>query len=220
MYERSYGEKYDKNRSTVQIAKLVRAEIEAARKSGHLPAGKYSVRSSSYSMGSSITVTLKLLGDVYTPGYLRDTNYTQGPCEIVDGHVVRPSMYLPHVMAAMAKVEAMLAAYNHDGSDSSVDYFDVKFYSHVTVEADYGTAREAFLTAQDYAGEAAMMRSEEETTTFTGIMVPKSMPVAQAQALAAEVGQVMMAKVIPFTAPVKPSEEPAQVRFMRESGLL
>lgn len=219
MYERAYGEKYDKSLSTTQIAKLVRAEVEAARKAGHLPAGKYSVRTHSYSMGSSITVTLKLIGDVYTPGYLKDTNYTAGPSQIVDGEVVRPSMYLPHVSAAMAKVEKMLAAYNHDGSDSSVDYFDVKFHAHITVEADYSAARAAYLTDQDYAGEAAMMRSEEKVTTFTGIMVPKSMPTAQARALAAEVGQVM-AKVIPFTAPVRPVEEPEQVRMMREMGLL
>lgn len=113
MYERSYGAKYDKNLSTTQIAALVREEIKAAVKAGTLPAGKYSVRSQSYSGGSSIDVRISgLTGQVFEPEYLaRGDEYLRGPFveDATGWH--RPSRYALPVLVAVKAVEAMLAAY-------------------------------------------------------------------------------------------------------------
>ena len=68
MYERSYGTKYqefhtDANgervyRSAAEIAKAIRADIKAAVKAGELPKARYSVKSDSYTGGSSVDVTI------------------------------------------------------------------------------------------------------------------------------------------------------------------
>lgn len=192
MYEKTYGSKYDANLSVKEIAAIVRGEIKAAVKAGTLPKGKYSVRKEHH---NSIRVEIAPEGEVFDARYLADEDYIRGPM-IMDGDkMIRPSRYVPVVAAAVKTVEAMLWAYNYDGSDIQSDYFNVNFYSNVTVCADYYAAREAYQTAQDYAGEAAMMRSEE----------------AAAQAAPANVVQL-------FPAAVEPVES-EQVRFMREQGL-
>lgn len=119
MYERSYGEKYDGSLSTTEIAKLIRADIKVAVAAGELP-GKpvtYSVRSEYFSMGSSIDVEVR--------------NYA-GPVE--EQGFGRPWM-TQEAGAIKARLEAISGAYNHDGSDIQVDYFDVNYYGHVTFEA-------------------------------------------------------------------------------------
>lgn len=247
MYERAYGEKYDANLSTTQVAALVRGQIKAAVKAGELPAGKYSVRSSSYSMGSSINIRISgLSGQVFEPEYLTNGDkYLNGPSveDATGWH--RPSRYAAPVLVAVKKVEEMLAAYNHDGSDIQSDYFDVKFYGHVSVEttvAEEQVAREAL---------AAAASASAEVVTFTGVMLPKETKPVEAARVVAMVAETMAeeqakatawalsaprrarlinsvstggvapaANVLPFVAPVRDSEEPEQVRFMREAGLI
>lgn len=201
MTERAYGSKYDKNLNTTQIAALVRGEIKVAVKAGELPKGKYSVRTSYYSGGSSIRVSISgLTGKVFDPEYLeRGNDYLMGPSVHDETGWHRPHRYQAWVLAAVKKVEAMLWAYNHDGSDSQVDHFDVKFYASVDVDTspeEEKAAREALATAKDYAGEVAMAKSEEEA--------------AQAEP----------SNVVPLFPATKPVEEPDQVRLMRELGAL
>lgn len=47
----------------------------------------------------------------------------------------------PEALAVQAALQELLDACNHDGSDSMVDYFDVKFYGHATVDAKPGVPR-------------------------------------------------------------------------------
>jgi hypothetical protein len=44
--------------------------------------------------------------------------------------------HTPEATALLKKVEALVAAYNFDGSDSMTDYFHVNFYAHV----DFGSS--------------------------------------------------------------------------------
>ncbi len=134
------GSKYDANLDTAEIAKLVRADIKAAVKSGTLPAGKYSVRIERYSMGSSISVRIgDLDGVLFEPEYLvRGEEFLRGgPVLMADDRIAYPSRYLPWVNETVSMVEEMLNAYNHDRSDSMSDYYDVKFHARVTLDSDW-----------------------------------------------------------------------------------
>lgn len=126
MYEKAFGSKYDKNLTTVEIAALVRKEIKAAIKSGALPKGKYSVRKDHH---KSITVCISGLGFlVANPDYNR-----LGERDFVV-HQPAERRYTPRARATLKAVEAMLEAYNYDGSDIMSDYFDVNFYSSVNLD--------------------------------------------------------------------------------------
>lgn len=205
MYEKTYGSKYErtKNLSLKEIAALVRAEIKEAVQKADLPKGKYSVRKEGH---NSIRVELKPDGNVFTPGYLRDSNYTSGPREVVNGEVVSPSRYLPHVDAAVKKIEAMLWAYNYDGSDIQSDYFNVRFYRSVNVAASYQEARAALLAA-----DADLTKAVEESAPAVPELDEDREVLLREEALS---------NVVASRAPVKPSEEPEQVRFLRMAGVL
>lgn len=129
MSERAYGKRYNEAKSVKEVAALVRAEIKAAIKSGELPKLKASVRYKTFSGGCSIDVNLSELGiPIYNPARLladRD-----------DPHTFVPGLnwMSDEAGAVVKKVEAMLASYNHDGSDSMTDYFDVRFYGHVDID--------------------------------------------------------------------------------------
>lgn len=131
-YERVYGEKYNGKLTTTEIAKLVREEIKAEVKAGTLPKGKYSVRSSYFAGGSSIDARISNLAvdAVYNPEYVEAV----AKKEDTGRYTFMSEIYTPEVQAVTDRVRGMLAAYNHDGSDSMTDYFDVKFYSHVTLD--------------------------------------------------------------------------------------
>lgn len=137
MYERIYGAKYNRDLSTTEIAKLVRTDIKAAMKAGTLPKAKYSVRTEYYSGGSSLYVTISKVEEprffLYNPARLehevRTPHATLGP----DAQMLYSSV----ATALLKNVEALVNAYNHNGSDIMVDYFDVKFYEHVTF-GDWG----------------------------------------------------------------------------------
>lgn len=131
--ERTYGKKYDSKLSSKDVAKLVRDEIKTLKKAGEMPAGvKTSVRYESFAGGSSIRISIKDTPfNVYNPEWVA--------YDIENPH----SSYTPHIprfsdeaRKLKASLEAMLNAYNHDGSDAMVDYFDVKFYSSVDFDWD------------------------------------------------------------------------------------
>ena len=138
---RWYGAKYDHSGrlTTVDIAKLIREEIKLARKLakdtggsdalaaidpiGDAPAGiKFSVRSEYFSGGSSIDITVK--------GVPREWGWTRG----VDPRFGREErwMHTPALKALLNELNAVMNAYNHDGSDIMTDYSDVRFYGSVT----------------------------------------------------------------------------------------
>lgn len=128
MYERSYGPKYnDLGEGWVDvavIAKAVRADIKAAVKVGDIPKAKYSVRLSRFSGGQSIDVTISDL-----PFKARETR--------AHPYGGTGQFLTAEADAVHGKVDAILNAYNHDGSDAMTDYFDVRYYGHTVVDAPY-----------------------------------------------------------------------------------
>lgn len=151
MRETVYGARYEETRSmsTTDVAKSFRADVKAAIKAGDLPKGlKLSIRTKYYSGGSSISVDI-----VAFPGRVLNAERIKWDAENPHGtyyncpESVR-ELHNGAVCATLAKLEAMLDAYNFDGSDSQVDYFHVRFYAHVGV--DYRLEKE----------ERAILKSE------------------------------------------------------------
>jgi len=134
------GAKYESGRDIKEIAKLVRKDIKAARKAGDLPAAKYSVRISRYSMGRSLTVTVSGLE-------MEVANMERFRAEARDPnlrHLGAPvgRLMTDEAYALEAKVEALVNAYNFDKSDLATDYHNRAFHGFVSIEADFGAARE------------------------------------------------------------------------------
>ena len=132
MAERIKGEKYEAGLSTTQIAAKARAEIKAAIRAGTLPAGSYSVRKDHH---KSIVVRIEGLGiQLHNPEWLRQKALR--PYEMTSN--LDFPRYTPRAKAVLAYVNALLEAYNYDGSDIQSDYFDVNFYLDVSFGDDGG----------------------------------------------------------------------------------
>ncbi len=123
----AYGSKYDRALRTPDIAKRFREDLKAAIAAKEIPKITCSVRSQRFAGGSSITVevtaiptTLRLLGQEY----LQELQHA-------GSGTLR---YTAEARDLLSKLEAMLAAYNFDGSDTMSDYFYVNFYAHVNFD--------------------------------------------------------------------------------------
>lgn len=157
--ERHYGYRYNElgeYPSIAEIAKAIRADIKTAKAEGLLPASwTYSVRSSRFANGQAIDVTVKNCADAWqvcegiVPGTKRPTEgggWTARPCGDVwcaasgnplYAHGAREHTVLTEdAAAARTTLERIVDAYNHDGSDVMTDYFDVRYYSHVSFDRD------------------------------------------------------------------------------------
>lgn len=124
MYETTYGRYYAQTRDEdiAQIAKRVRADLKRYQADGLLPAkATFTVRIDR-SGGQSLDVTLSGMPDTWTyvsPGLEPDyANY-------VPAH----GGYTDDAKDALATMKRIVDAYNYDGSDIQVDYFNVRFYS-------------------------------------------------------------------------------------------
>ncbi len=155
-YERSYGKKYDSNLGTREIAAKVREDIKAAVKAGELPKAKYSVRMQRFSGGSSIDVRIS---NVEEPGFVvlnleRLTFEKENPHKVwspgYDPERPHNRSWMSHeAFELLKKVETILQAYNHDGSDIQSDYFDVKFYGHAEYDSAWTNRERERLLAAD-----------------------------------------------------------------------
>lgn len=155
--ERNYGYLYATlgARPTVtEIAKAVRADIKTAVKEGLLPAAwTYSVRSARFAGGTSVDVAVRNCPDAWqdcdgtVPGTRRPTaegGWTALACGDVwcAGRNDPKYAHAAHVhqvltedaRAAKITLERIHGAYNHDGSDITTDYFDVRYYGTVTFD--------------------------------------------------------------------------------------
>lgn len=144
MREISYGKKYDKALNTTQIAAKFREDVKQAIASGDLPKGvKLSVKTSYFSGGSSIHVKIVAVPcqTIDVEAWLERDDY--------DAMRRRGSMglYTEESRNIRAKLNAMLQAYNYDGSDIMTDYFHVRFYGDVEID-DKATAREREILAK------------------------------------------------------------------------
>lgn len=145
----AYGTKYDKNIGVADIAKLVRADIKAGIKAGTLPAGlKCSVKISRYSMGQSLTVSVKAVSgiDIVNPAFIA------AKVAAPDAWPIDINQTSDEARALLEDLRAIVSAYNYDGSDSMTDYYNVNFSGSVDIHwkllsklVDEGTA--AALTA-------------------------------------------------------------------------
>lgn len=126
-YAVAYGDKYEQGLDVAEIAKRVRADIKVAITAGELPAAKYSVRISRYSMGRSLYVTV----DGVPFAIVHEARVRRDVLEPHAYHAETLCLHTDEARALLAKVEAIVAAYNFDGSDSQSDYSHVNFYAHV-----------------------------------------------------------------------------------------
>jgi hypothetical protein len=122
------GAKYDETKrlDIAEIAKLVRADIKAAKKEGKLPKKgfKTSVRIERFSGGCSLNISVKTSPfQVLNPEYLT--------WEAENPHECKPywlDRYTPEAKAALELLKGIMGSYNRDNSDTMSDYFDVRFY--------------------------------------------------------------------------------------------
>jgi hypothetical protein len=132
MSERTYGSKYNDRLSNKEIAAAIRQDIKAAIAKGKLPAGlKVSVRYDHFAGGSSIDASITAWPDGFqwlNPDWVLLNK--EHPNQYHD-NVPR---YTEQAHAVIDKVTAIHGSYNHDGSDSMTDHFDVKYYGNVNVD--------------------------------------------------------------------------------------
>ena len=138
---RVYGAKYDeaRGRGTVEIAKLIRADIRLALKVAKATAGpgalvvhdplaalpdglKITVRTHLYSGGSSIDIVVRNIPDNWA--WVEVDDYLGHPRKVAS----------PALKALADELKAISDAFNYDGSDLMTDYFDVNFYGHVITD--------------------------------------------------------------------------------------
>lgn len=139
MSEIVYGNKYDKDLDTAEIAKRVRMDIKAAIVSGDLPKGlKTSVRMDRFAGGSSIDVRVTQVPNGFTisnPERIRwDLEHPYASSTRV------LPLYTAEALALVDKLKTLLNAYNYDGSDMMTDYFNVRFYGDVRFDSDLAQA--------------------------------------------------------------------------------
>jgi hypothetical protein len=133
MYEISYGTKYEatKDLNRTAIAKLVREDIKAAVKAGTLPRAKYSVRKRDYAGGGSIDISFSHVEGDFV---LFNEERVRFDIATKDREFTYMPIYSEQAKALTDALDAILNAYNFDGSESQVDYFHVRFYGHAKVE--------------------------------------------------------------------------------------
>lgn len=141
MYERTYGYLYDAKRSTTEDAKLIRGTVKTMQKAGVLPADwKISVRTDKFAGGSAIRITATSPRPIYAanPNSYRCSTLNVETGEHVHAYVDKFTVEAKVVRAAL---EELHQAYNHDGSEMQVDYWDVKFYGTVDLTVAAGVAK-------------------------------------------------------------------------------
>ncbi len=125
------GTKFDMNMNVNEIAKAIRKDIAAEKKSNPLFKGaKISVRIKKYSGGQRITVKVKEC--CFNP---MNPERVQADKDSADINY-NISVYNAKGQGMAEKLKAITEAYNYDKSDSQSDYFNVNFYSYVNFDYD------------------------------------------------------------------------------------
>ncbi len=126
------GTKYEatSDLTTTEIAKLVRADIKAAVKTGDLPVGIYSVRTRYASQMSAIDITVKSIEcDVLNPGRIYAQSDTPDDFDAISKH----ETYTQEYKAVSEHLTAILNDYNRKDIDSQSDLHNVRFFSSVKI---------------------------------------------------------------------------------------
>lgn len=159
-YERIYGSKYaeTKDLDIIEVAKLIKKELRS-----EMSEVKWSVRTSRYSGGQSINVKIKDCPadfKIYNPEWLREVNETgRSP--------YRVEKYTKAAQELLKVTERIVEAYNFDGSETMVDYFDVRFYKHIDFDRKFEKQRqEKELEDLESAEKSSEMTKEEKMHTM------------------------------------------------------
>lgn len=141
------GAKYNHDLDVAEIARRVRAEYKALAKDpvSVLHGCKFTVRTSRYSMGQSITVR------VTPPAGVPVANLRRARLEAEDKHAshgrVAP-LFNGRGKAILAAASAVLNAYNFDKGDLVSDYHHDNFHADVEFEAGVLSAEWAEVAAE------------------------------------------------------------------------
>jgi hypothetical protein len=131
MTERVYGTKYNQKLSSKEIAAVIRQDIKDAIRKRQLPQGlKVSVRYDHFSGGSSIDAHITAWPDGFM--WLNPDWVVLNKEHPHQYHANVPRL-TAQAKAIVDKLTVIHGAYNHDGSDSMTDHFDVKYYGNVDV---------------------------------------------------------------------------------------
>lgn len=162
MYERSYGYRYAElgdHPTCAEIAKVVRGDIKQAVGEGLLPARwSYSVRSDT----NSVEVDVRDCPDAWKAcdgGNGCHNVWCDARNDPKYAHAATPHEVLTdEAEAAKMTLDRIHGAYNHDGSEIQTDYFDVRYYGHVSFEdassAAFRASEKARLAARKQAKES------------------------------------------------------------------
>lgn len=148
------GTKYKSGMDTAEIAKRIRADIKRAQADGALPASlKVSVRTSRFSMGSSIDVTIQSAPvQIHESAFIAHEVATKGR-EFYSGN-----RHTPAARALLEKIEAIGDDYRRTDSDLQSDYYNTNFYLHVKFEWDLEQADREILKEYHEALAAPRLR--------------------------------------------------------------
>lgn len=139
-YSIQYGSKYDETLDVAEIAKRVRADLKALIKTGTIPKGKYSVTIQRFCGGCSLRVRLDQLISPYLMLNPERVKFEHENPHAFPGNLPQ---FSPTGKALLDTVEAVVNAYNFDGSDTSFDYWNVNFYDSVDFGGEFLRAQRA-----------------------------------------------------------------------------
>jgi hypothetical protein len=132
------GAKYTGSRDGTEISKDIRKELTAAQAANYLPASlAFSVKTDKFAGGQAIRVVVQGVADAD-----RTMNSTD-----LDHHGDLDT--LPEFKELGTRVEAITNSFNRQDVNSGRDYWNVNYYSSVSIETDAGKAlREAEAAAR------------------------------------------------------------------------
>jgi hypothetical protein len=146
MYEIAYGSKYERDLDVAEIARRLRQEIKDAIAAGTLPRMTVSVRLARFAGGQSIDIKIKrasfpvlnrerVLAEQHEPGrFLAPSHYP---------------MYTDQAQTVLKQLQAIHQAYNYDGSEIQVDYYNVNYYGQVEYAYQLRDAERDQILAED-----------------------------------------------------------------------
>lgn len=139
-YSIQYGSKYDETLDVAEIAKRVRADLKALIKTGTIPKGKYSVTIQRFCGGCSLRVRLDQLISPHLMLNPERVKFEQENPHAFPGNLPQ---FSPSGKALLETVQAVVNAYNFDGSHTESDYWNVNFYDSVDFDGEFLRAQRA-----------------------------------------------------------------------------
>lgn len=133
MYEIAYGAKYERGLDVREIAKRIRQQIKTEIAAGALPQLQASVKIARFAGGQSIDIRV-------TAASFPILNRERVLVEHRQPHKYFPTAHYPvyteQGATVLKQLQAMLDAYNYDGSEIQVDYHNKNFYGFAEYSND------------------------------------------------------------------------------------